>query len=1495
MSGKTETTPGHPEECQLAMAESGARERQLAAEVRALTRLHEASSRLWEMRSLDEGLNEMLAATMELLGADFGNVQLYDARRGVLTIAVHNGFGPDFLDAFRAVGVQDDSACGRALREGQSVLIEDIETDAPFAPLRPIARAAGYRAVLSTPLKARDGAPLGMISVHFRAPHRPDEGERRAVVDYAQRAAEFIERCRIEEALSLKEEHLRVALRAAKLGTWSHDLETDELTLSADCRRLLGFPAEGMIDFARFFAIVHPDDRPRLRNTTNQVITHHGWFELEYRILPTDGSSRWVRSSAQVRYSAAGLPLSLDGVVGDITERKQSEEALAGASRRLVEAQAIAHLGSYDYDVATRQAVWSEEEYRIFGMDPAGPPPAFEDILARVHPDDAEATREAYEAALAIGTDFEHEHRLLLPDGRQRWVRDMARPRHDARGQIVRFIGTTLDITPQKLAELALQAERDRLAALIDCASDEIWLIDRTGRVLLANAAARQAFALEDFSDESVLALAARLEILRPDGSPRPVEESPPLRALRGNRVDNQEELVRLPSSGEWRWRFVNATPIQNSGNEITGVVTIVRDITATRQADAELIKMRLLLEEGERIAHLGSWEYDVATRRTTWSAEECRIYGLKPGDPSPDYAAMLRDCIHPEDAGRLDAAFQEALRRQVPYELENRIVRPDGSIRIVRDLAQPHFGAAGALVKYIGTTLDITELRNTEATLRTSEANLRLASEGAQIGIWYWNLVTDRFDWSPRCREHLALPEGAELSYAHFLAVLHPDDRERTERVVQAALAEHHDFVADYRVVRPDGGYRWIEGLGRGEWRADGQPIGMRGITLDITQRKQAEIELEEKRQQLRLFIEHAPAALAMFDRDMRYLSWSRRWLSDYGLGERDLTGLSVYAVFPEISEEWKALHRRGLEGEHLSQREDRFVRQDGRVQWLRWELLPWRRADGAIGGLLLFSEDITRQKEAQDLLRDSEERFRLAMDATRDGLWDWNLQTGQCTYSPGYFRMLDLEPGDFPAHVDTWIGLLHPDEREAIVVDARRRLATDGEYEIEYRLRHRLGDYIWVSSRGRVVERDAEGRPLRAIGTHVDITERRRILEQLAELNRDLERKVAERTAQVEAANAAKSRFLAHMSHEIRTPMNAVLGLAQLLAEEPLEPGQLAMIRHIREAGENLLRIINDILDFSKIEAGQLELENRPFDLHSVLTRVEQLLAASARRKNLDLRVEATAPPGWLVGDALRLEQVLINLAGNGIKFTDRGGVTLRVGVLTLEEGTAHLRFEVEDTGIGMTEEARARLFQPFTQTDASITRRFGGTGLGLSICKRLVELMGGRIGVESREGAGSTFWFELTFPRCEAAPPAETAPVAGPRLAGLRILVADDNGINLMLAERVLKKEGAEVTTTRDGQQALDRLRESPGAFDLVLMDIQMPVMDGLTATRAIRADSALAGLPVIALTAGVLPEERQAALEAGVNDFLPKPLDLHRMAEMIRGYCPPTPRD
>jgi CheY-like chemotaxis protein len=360
----------------------------------------------------------------------------------------------------------------------------------------------------------------------------------------------------------------------------------------------------------------------------------------------------------------------------------------------------------------------------------------------------------------------------------------------------------------------------------------------------------------------------------------------------------------------------------------------------------------------------------------------------------------------------------------------------------------------------------------------------------------------------------------------------------------------------------------------------------------------------------------------------------------------------------------------------------------------------------------------------------------------------------------------------------------------------------------------------------------------------------------------------------------------------------MNAILGLTQILEGGALTPDQRDILSKISSSGVGLLHIINDILDISKMEAGQFKVEQQPFELPPVLARLRNLLSASAHDKGLALVVpDAGDIPGPLVGDPLRIEQVLINLISNAIKFTPAGRIELRIRPLQLTDSSALLRFEVRDTGIGISPEALAKLFQPFTQADASTTRRFGGTGLGLSISKRLVELMGGAIGADSTLEAGSTFWFELPLGRGSiadfaAAHPAAPAPAAGPQLRGLRVLAIDDNRINLFMLERALQLEGAVVSMAADGQQALQTLAANPEGFDVVLMDIQMPVMDGLTATREIRQDPALARLPVIALTAGVLAEEREAALNADVNDFLAKPLDLQNMKAMLASFLNPA---
>ncbi|NML17622.1 hybrid sensor histidine kinase/response regulator [Azohydromonas caseinilytica] len=413
------------------------------------------------------------------------------------------------------------------------------------------------------------------------------------------------------------------------------------------------------------------------------------------------------------------------------------------------------------------------------------------------------------------------------------------------------------------------------------------------------------------------------------------------------------------------------------------------------------------------------------------------------------------------------------------------------------------------------------------------------------------------------------------------------------------------------------------------------------------------------------------------------------------------------------------------------------------------------------------------------------------------------------------------------------------------------------------------------------------------------------------LAERTR-LNEALSRRADEALAASRAKSDFLANMSHEIRTPMNAVLGLVYLLEREPLSAAARELVRKVHNAGRTLLGIINDVLDYSKIEAGRLELEDAPFELADVLDNLSTVMAATAGAKSLELVIHPP-PPGaqHLRGDALRLEQILVNLTGNAIKFTERGHVDVSLRIEADDGPKLTLRFVVRDTGIGISPRQQREIFAPFSQADASTTRRFGGTGLGLTICRRLVEMMGGEIGLRSVPGSGSEFWFTVQLRREEPpAPAAEPGtPMAGLEvpsaddrpvarealrqaagtgqapLRGLHLLVVDDSEINREVAQGIFGAEGARVSLAQDGQQALDWLRAHGRAVDIVLMDVQMPVMDGHEATRAIRSMPALAGLPVVALTAGAFQSEQEAARANGMDDFIAKPINVAAAVAVI----------
>ncbi len=407
-----------------------------------------------------------------------------------------------------------------------------------------------------------------------------------------------------------------------------------------------------------------------------------------------------------------------------------------------------------------------------------------------------------------------------------------------------------------------------------------------------------------------------------------------------------------------------------------------------------------------------------------------------------------------------------------------------------------------------------------------------------------------------------------------------------------------------------------------------------------------------------------------------------------------------------------------------------------------------------------------------------------------------------------------------------------------------------------------------------------------------------RKKVTLELARERDLLDKHVAERTRELEEsknladqASLAKSEFLANMSHEIRTPMNAIMGMTQLALHTNLTPRQRNYLKKIDYAAQSLLSIINDILDFSKIEAGKLELEFIPFSLDEVLHYICDIIDLKAKQKHIVvLSLVTPNTPRFLTGDSLRLSQVLINIVSNAVKFTDKGRIVISVSLEKQLEEAVYLRFSIQDSGIGMSPEQIASVFKPFTQADTSTTRRYGGTGLGLVISKQLVELMNGRIWVESTLGKGCTFLFTVKLGICEQADllVKKNVMTYTSHLAGRRILLVEDNEINRELALELLTNLELHVDIAENGQQGLERATYE--TFDLVFMDIQMPVMDGLTATRLIRKQAHLQNLPIIAMTAHAMAGDREKSLAAGMNDHITKPIDSQKLIEALVRWLP-----
>ncbi len=947
------------------------------------------------------------------------------------------------------------------------------------------------------------------------------------------------------------------------------------------------------------------------------------------------------------------------------------------------------------------------------------------------------------------------------------------------------------------------------------------------------------------------------------------------------------QELMDTPTTFETRHRRKNGeiidVEINAKGINLDGqrfVYASSRDITDRK-------KNLLALAASEERFNLvvagsndGIWDWQIPADKTYWSPRFKEILGYRDDEITPGYATW-ESLLHPEDKEHALATLETHFQGHDPFDVEYRMRRKDGEYLWIRARGLVVFDAQGTPQRITGSIKDIHEQKIAEFRLQEALAfnDTILKKSLVAMGVY-------RQDGQcVLANEALAALVGTTTKQAltHNFRQIESWKETGLQDACIAALEDGLQRRHEMHAVSSFGKELWASVLILPTLLNKEPHLVVQ--LIDESEIKQANKELNFAMRRLTLATQVASLGIWVWEFTSNKLNWDQRMCELYAVPESVRTS-GLYIDFwrsrchPDDLQRAEAELSAAIKDAQDFDSVFRIVLPDNSIKFIHVTAMTELEENGSPLRMIGTNQDITQQKQAEAAILESKERLEAAASAGIIGVWDWDLKNDSLYWDSVMHQLFDVPPEEFTGTSKSWADALLPEDREETLKYLQEALQGKRIFNSEFRITWRDGSIHHIKAGSKVIF-DEKGQAARMIGVNYDLTEQKQT-----------EIALNEAKAKAESANQLKSDFLANMSHEIRTPMNAVLGLAQLLLDTELNTLQRDYLDKMRKSSESLLGIINDILDYSKIEAGKLRIETTEFDLAELLDATAKLFSYSAEEKGLELifDIDPDLPP-MLMGDPLRLRQVLNNLLGNAVKFTLEGNITLRMKALSQQDNRLDLQVSVNDTGIGMTPEQVDRLFAPFEQADSSTTRRFGGTGLGLAICKRLVELMGGTITVRSQSGSGSTFTFDIPmdiadFPLCERS---------AADLRGMRTLVVEDNDISGEMLLAVLNSWKFDVQIATSGEQglqmALDALHGGR-PFELILVVWKMPGMDGAQMAQALRAEeTADADLHKPALVIMVTAYGRQQALEAirkvEFNAVLDKPIIASQLYNVIAG--------